>query len=104
VTALLYVNVQDGLTPLHIACKVKKNKSVVKVLLDGGAAASAPSDVDGMTPLHLACSWGVQGATRCLLAARANVNAVALVSGLVCFDVGGQWVSPLPVGFGLVTL
>ena len=48
---------QNGFTPLHIACKKNRIK-VVELLLKFGASISATTE-SGLTPLHVAAFMGM---------------------------------------------
>lgn len=53
---------EDGLTPLHCACRIG-NTVVVKELLEAGASVLSVSK-DGWTPLHYAAGNGQAGALK----------------------------------------
>jgi len=73
------VNFKDfgGKTPLHIACKRGKIKSV-SLLIQAGASVNA-KDYDKKTPLHTACR-NCEQSVPLLIQAGANVNAKDFIS------------------------
>lgn len=63
----------DGLTPLHFACK-KPAKEIVKILLDNEADVYATTN-KGITPLHFAATSGNKDIIKMLVEKDADINA-----------------------------
>ena len=67
----------EGNTPLHAAAEHHGNTDVVLLLLEAGAAASAPNPREGWTPLHLTALHGHYASAKALLDAGAHADAIA---------------------------
>jgi len=63
---------EDGSTPLYIACQNGHN-SVVEMLLKKGVNIEV-AIVDGSTPLHIACKNGHHEVVQILLENKSNIE------------------------------
>ncbi|XP_063415850.1 integrin-linked protein kinase-like [Mytilus trossulus] len=63
---------EDGITPLHVACKGGREQ-IVTLLIKYGVSVNT-GDRNGITPLHLACEDGNKAIVKLLLDSFANVN------------------------------
>uniref|UniRef100_A0A8D3C8R1 Ankyrin 1, erythrocytic b n=1 Tax=Scophthalmus maximus TaxID=52904 RepID=A0A8D3C8R1_SCOMX len=70
--ASLFLSLQNGYTPLHIAAK-QNQMEVASCLLQNGASPNAES-LQGITPLHLASQEGRPDIVALLISKQANVN------------------------------
>ncbi|KAG1708871.1 hypothetical protein DVH05_022504 [Phytophthora capsici] len=64
----------NGLTPLHVACKMG-NEQAAALLVYYGAKLDAPAVGDDATPLILACRAESEGVTKLLMESEANLSA-----------------------------
>lgn len=68
----LFLSLQNGYTPLHIAAK-QNQMEVASCLLQNGATPNSES-LQGITPLHLASQEGRPDMVALLISKQANVN------------------------------
>jgi ankyrin repeat protein len=74
--AQLHATTDWGAAPLHLAIKQHQEDAVQCLLARGADACQA--DSYGLTPLHLAACVGLPSVATSLLAAGANINAIAV--------------------------